>query len=63
MGWHEISESEKPRYLESRARQLADSYGGDVGQAAEALCAIWGWDPKRYPIKDDSEREPEPVTP
>jgi len=42
--WHEIAESEKQGYLLKRAGELAASYGGDVRQAQEALCAIWGWD-------------------
>lgn len=57
MEWHEVRESERPGYLDSRARELAASYGGDVRQAAEALCAVWGWDPKKYPVGDDADRE------
>ena len=50
MEWDEVSESERPSYLLMRAKELARSYGGDVRQAAEALCAVWGWNPKKYPI-------------
>lgn len=49
--WYEVKESERPAYLMSRARKLAASYGGDVRQVMEALCVIWGWDPKKY-IRD-----------
>lgn len=55
-GWHEISESEKKGYLLSRAREMA-LYGSDTELdtelMAKALCAVWGWDPKKYGLDSD----------
>ena len=46
--WYLVDESERPVYLSSRAAEMARSCGISVKQAAEALCAVWNWDIKKY---------------
>jgi len=52
--WHHISESERPGYLNGRAKEIVREYGGDsensyeLNPVKEALCIVWGWDPKKY---------------
>jgi len=60
--WREVSEDERPGYLDARAGELQRIYGIDLVEAKVLLCAHWGWDPKNYMIDyDDGTEKTEPA--